>query len=278
MAAKRIVVAALVAAVVLVLTGPAVAGLVEPLTDGNSTLEIDPESSLGVFSWSIGDVSKLHQQWFWFRNNLDDYDDQEYSIDQISAPVVFQHSALPNLVILTYTDAQDRFSVQVTYMLTGGAGSSTSDLMENVKVTNLSAETLTFDIFQYSDFDLAAGGNDSSVRITGGNTAVQTGYGDAMITLSETVTTGSPDLSEVGAFSTTLDKLMDGDVSDLDGSTLANGPANLTWAFQWADRAIAPGQAFIISKDKLLTMEPVAEPAGLGLIGLALLALRKKRS
>jgi len=276
MKAKRIIVAALVAAVALVLTGPAVAEVIT-LADGNSTLQIDPESSLGVFNWSIGDVSKLHQQWFWFRNNLDDYDDHEYSIDQISAPVVFQHAGVPGLAILTYTDP-DRFSVQVTYLLTGGAGLLTSDLMENVKITNLSAETLTFDIFQYSDFDLGASGDDSSVRITGGNTAMQTAYGGAMITLSETVTTGSPDLSETGVFSTTLDKLMDGNVDDLDGSTLANGPANLTWAFQWADRAIAPGQAFMISKDKLLTMEPVAEPASLGLIGIALLALRKKRS
>lgn len=277
MGAKRIVVAALVAAVALVLAGPAVAEVIT-LTDGNSTLEIDAESSLGVFSWSIGDVSKLHQQWFWFRNNLDDYDDHEYSIDQISAPTVFQHPDVPNLVILTYTDAQDRFSVQVTYLLTGGAGSSTSDLMENVKITNLSAETLTFDVFQYSDFDLGVDGNDSSVRITGGNTVVQTAYSGAMITLSETVTTGSPDLSEVGVFSTTLDKLMDGNIDDLDGSTLANGPANLTWAFQWADRRIAPGHSFMISKDKLLTMEPIAEPASLGLIGLALLAIRRKRS
>ncbi|MFH1731565.1 MAG: hypothetical protein ABIF82_07930 [Planctomycetota bacterium] len=276
MKAKRIVVAALVAAA-LVLTGPAAAEVIT-LTDGNSTLQIDPESSLGVFGWSIGDVSKLHQQWFWFRNNLDDYDDQEYSIDQISPPAVFQHPSVPNLAILTYTDAQGRFSVQVTYMLTGGAGLLTCDLMENVKVTNLSAETLTFDIFQYSDFDLGVDGDDASVRITGGNTAVQTGYGGAMITLSETVTTGAPDLSETGIYSATLDKLMDGNVNDLDGSTLANGPANLTWAFQWADRRIAPGQAFIISKDKLLTMEPIAEPASLGLFGIALLALRKRRS
>jgi len=277
MKAKRIVVAALVAAMALLLAGPAVAEVIT-LTDGSSTLKIDPESSLGVFGWSIGDVSTLHQQWFWFRNDLDDYDDQEYSIDQIGAPAVFEHPAVPNLAILTYTDAQDRFSVQVTYLLTGGAGSRTSDLMENVKITNLSAETLTFDVFQYSDFDLAVDGNDSSVRITGGNTAVQTAYGGAMITLSETVTTGSPDLSEVGVYSTTLDKLMDGGPTELDGSTLANGPANLTWAFQWADRRIAPGQALIISKDKLLTMEPIPEPAGLGLIGVALLALRKKRS
>ena len=277
MKAKRIVVAALVAAVALVLAGPAVAEVIT-LADGNSTLQIDPVSSLGVFGWSVGDVSKLQQQWFWFRNDLDDYDDQEYSIDQVGAPDVFQHPDVPNLAILTYTDTQDRFSIQVTYMLTGGAGSRTSDLMENVKVTNLSGETLTFDIFQYSDFDLGVGGDDSIVRITGGNTAVQAAYGDTMTTLSETVTTGAPDLSETGIYSATLDKLMDGNVNDLDGSTLANGPANLTWAFQWADRAIAPGQAFIISKDKLLTVEPVAEPASLGLIGIALLALRKKRS
>jgi len=90
--------------------------------------------------------------------------------------------------------------------------------------------------------------------------------------------TGSPDLSEVALFSTTHDKLMDGGIDNLDGSVAGYGPADLTWAFQWSERTIAPGQAFMISKDKLLTMEPIPEPAGLGLMGLALLGLRKRRS
>ena len=277
-ATGRMWAAACVAAVALAVGGPAVAGLIT-LADGNATLQIDPDTSAGVLDWSIGTTTNLDRQWFWFRNDLPEWSGREYSVDEIGTPVVFQTPAVPNLAILTYTDAQNRFSIQLTYMLTGGAGSRTADLMENVKVTNLGDTTLTFDIFQYSDFSLGGDSDDYSVRITGGNRAVQTGYGPG-VTLSETVTTGSPDLSEVGMgiYPTTLEKLTDSDIDDLSGSTVLYGPADLTWAFQWSDRSIAPGHAFIISKDKLLTVQPVPEPAGLGLIGLALLALRKRRS
>jgi len=281
----RAVVMAAAMGILVGLSGAAYGGVVT-LTDGSSTVEIETESSLGVFSWSIGEISVLEQQWFWFRTNLPEWSVREYSIDEIGTPVVVQMlPVLPNLAVLTYTEERAdpadpaRFSVQVTYMLTSGAGLLSADLMENVKVTNLSDSTLTFDIFQYSDFDLSGDDLDHSIAITGGNRVVQTGYAPGLITMSETVTTGSPDLSEVAVFSATLGKLTNvGIVDDLDGSKVGYGPADLTWAFQWSERAIAPGQAFMISKDKLLTIEPIPEPAGLGLMGLALLGLRKRRS
>ncbi|MFH1730041.1 MAG: hypothetical protein ABIF82_00140 [Planctomycetota bacterium] len=279
----RSVVMAAAMGILVGLSGAAYGGVVT-LADGSSTVKIETESSLGVFGWSIGELSVLEHQWFWFRTNLPEWNAREYSIDELGTPNVLQIPVMPNLAILTYTEERadpadpPRFSVQVTYMLTSGAGLLSADLMENVKVTNLSNSTLTFDIFQYSDFDLSGDDLDHSIAITGGNRVLQTGYGPALITLSETVTTGSPDLSEVAVFSTTFDKLTNGGIDDLDGSKVGHGPADLTWAFQWSERSIAPGQAFMISKDKLLTVEPIPEPAGLGLIGLALLAVRRKRS
>jgi len=289
---KKLTMALVMAAAVGILvglSGAAYGGLVT-LTDGSSTVriaptssDVEPDGTLGVFNWSIGEISVLQQQWFWFRTDLPEWSMREHSIDELGTPDVVQVPVMPNLAVLTYTEERadpadpPRFSVQVTYMLTSGAGLLSADLMENVKVTNLSDSTLTFDIFQYSDFDLSGEDLDHSIVITGGNNVMQTGYGSALITLSETVTTGSP-MSEVAIFSATLDKLTNAGIDNLDGSTVGSGPADLTWAFQWSERTIAPGQAFIISKDKLLTIEPIPEPAGLGLVGLALLAVRKRRS
>lgn len=59
--------------------------------------------------------------------------------------------------------------------------------------------------------------------------------------------------------------------------SLALGPGNVTWAYQW-DTTIQPGSTFIISKDKRLSgITPIPEPgtavllatAGLGLLACA---------
>ena len=237
-----------------------------------------------MYQWSVNGVECLNQQWFWFRNDLPEYNDREYSIHEIGTATVSQFLTLDDLALLKfkytdYVETEARFSVEILYVLSSGSGLLVADMIENITIQNLSDEAITFDFFQYSDFDLNGTTTDQSVEITGGNTVVQRGYGDGsmFISVSETNVSGSPDFWEAGIYPDTLNKLTNGDPDDLNKDLLQTGPVNLTWAFQWAGRSIQPGQAFMISKDKLITMEPVPEPAGLGLVGIALLALRKRR-
>lgn len=250
------------------------------LTDDDSTVVIDPHGSTGMKTWKIGDTDHLSQQWFWFRTSLGGvYSDREYSIDEISAPSVVQ--AIPSVAEITYADGN--IEAQVTYSLTDVPGLlGGSDLIEIVRVTNNTDEALTLTLIQYSDFDLGGTATDTDLEITNGNTATQkdTAVGALM---SETVVSQLHLVSsEVGYWNTTLAKLVDGDVDNLDGTTLLTVDGNMTWAFQW-EKELAPGEALLFSKNKHISLKPggdkpVPEPAGLGLVGIALLALRKRRS
>lgn len=266
---------ALVVGLILAFAGAAQAAIIT-LSDGGSTVVIDPDTSAGVKQWTVGGVNHVAQQWFWFRTNLDGSKAQEYSIDQISAPVV--STPVPNFTTITYTDPLKQFKVSVTYALIGAYMSA--DLGEIISFTNTSKQPITLNFFEYSDFDLAGTVNDGKVEILNGNQAYQWDTAQTNeLNVSETVVSGSPDRSEVGVWPSTLTKLTDVNIDDLDNSYLLEETANLTWAFQWEDRVLQPGRSLLISKDKWIEYNaPVPEPAGLGLIGLVLLALRKRRS
>ena len=257
---------ALAIAVALVLA-PAARAVPVTMTDGNSTVLIDPESSAGIYDWTIGGTSHLAQQWFWFRASVDGWNDREYSIDTIGTPVVTQ--PVPNLATLTYTDSQGRFAIETMLILAGGDGFHAADLAEIVKVINLSNDPITFTLFEYGDYNLAGDPVDVSLKIAGGNTAEQAGIGDWMIAEMHSVVTGPPDLCEAATYSDTLDKLEDADIDNLN-NVLAAGAGDCTWAFEWLGREVDPLQALIISRDTIINTEPVAEPGSFALLVLGL--------
>ena len=272
---RLVVIVVLLGAVAGIFHAPAAAGVIT-LTSGDSQLDLDPGTSAGVLNWRIGGVSHLSQQWFWFRASLDGFDDRERSLDALDdSPVIFQHAAMPNVARLTYSDG--RLEVQVTYLLVSSAGLRSADLLEVIQIANLTDESITLNFFQYADFDLGGDDEDDQVRVTGGNTVVQQDT-DENITLSETIVSRNPDLHEVGAGSDILEKLENDGIDDLSGPSSLATAGDLAWAFQWKDREIPAGQSLLISKDKVLTSEPIAEPAALSLLALALLARPKRRN
>ncbi|MFH1730893.1 MAG: hypothetical protein ABIF82_04475, partial [Planctomycetota bacterium] len=228
-------------------------------------------SSAGMLRWDIGSVSHLSQQWFWFRNSLDGYNGREYSLDEISAASVNQ--ILPNIARIKY--AEPRLSIDVTYLLVSGAGLASADITEIVKIANLTDDEITFSFFQYSNFDLGGDADDDSIEITGGNTVLQSDGGGH--TLSETVVSNHPDLSEVGVAPATLAKLTDGDANDLDGTASIMGPSDLTWAFEWKDRVIGGRETLVITKDKLIASTPIPEPGPAALLTFALAGMARTR-
>jgi len=249
------------------------------LTDDNSTAEIDPNSSDGVWSWTIDASDHMYQQWFWYR--IGDAG-PETSIDTLTLLGSLATNTDPfpgdpalDTLSLFYADGVDlassTFTVEVSFNLDGGStGSNLSDIAEQISITNLSDSTLDFHFFQYSDFDLNSSPNDT-VELVNANTVRQS---DLDWTISETVVTPAADGFELDFFGITRGKLNDAAATTLGNAfgTGPVGPGNVTWAFQW-DETISAGGAFQISKDKNMT----PEPATLGLLLIGGLILLRRR-
>jgi len=267
------VVAAMVLVVCVAMAPASGNAAIVTLTDLNSTVSIDPASSTGVSSWTVGGVNQLFQQWFWYRVGATG---GESSVDTLATAVVNQLDA--STVKITYTGTG--LTVSLLFALTGGTtGSGTSDLAETIKITNTSETSKSLHFFQYADSDLNGGSGGDTVKIdaTNHNTVTQTkGTG----TLSETVLTPAPNNWEVNYYDTTLAKLIDGSPTTLNGIVGPLGPGDMTWAFEW-DQDIAAGGTLIISKDKHLApipLPPTVLLLGTGLLGLVGLRFRRNRA
>jgi hypothetical protein len=254
---------------------PALATLIT-LSDKNSVVTINPDSQVGVTGWTVDGGSQLYQQWFWYRIGENGGE----------API----NTLGNKTSGTYRGTRGAYvgysgnglSVEVDYLLTGGGPSSgTADLAESISLENTSASPITVHFFQYSDFDLNGVGAGDMVQFINTNTVSQW---KGLLTMAETVNIPAPTHREGGFYPSTLTSLNDGNLTTLSDYPLVGtplGPGNMTWAYQW-DRTIAPGDTFLISKDKHISGAASApEPSALGLllagaIGAAVYVLRRE--
>lgn len=239
------------------------------LTNNNSTVQIDPTSQSGMFSWSVDGIDHMFQQWFWYRTGSN----PESSIDTLT--LSNQTLIAPNILKLSYSNA--KVAIDVTYVLTGGTiGSKTSDVGESIRIKNKTTSALDMHFFQYTDFDLGGTPNDDTAVRSNANTILQT---DANGTyFSEVVATPQANHYEIAEYPTIKDLLNDTYPSTLSDS---GGPVtgNVSFAWEW-DRVLSAGGTLIISKDKIIDVNPVPEPAtilliGIGLVGTFVISRRK---
>ncbi|MCI0335552.1 MAG: hypothetical protein L0228_20280 [Planctomycetes bacterium] len=240
------------------------------LVDDNSLVDFDTDDQLNAFNWIVEGQDQLFQQGFWYRvGNV-----AEQSLHTLPHPVEgasdTNFDGNNDTLFVRYNGAG--FRVEVRYVLDGGApGSGTSDLAEQISITNLGRSPLDFHFFQYSDFEIfGTAGNDSAVF----NNANSVRQFEGAMTLTETVVAPVPSHREIAFFDTTRVKLNDAvatTLSDSPPDSFVLGPGDMTWAYQW-DVSIPVGGTFQISKDKLIT-GVIPEPATFALLAIAGLLL-----
>ncbi len=252
----------------------AVGGMLN-LSDGNSTVTIDPTGSDGVNYWSVNGVNQLVQQWFWYR--IGGGPGAASSIDTLGTPTLSGTNSDNNAATLSYSNSALGLGVKVAFGLTGGTPlDGQSDLSETIKITNSSSSAQTISFFQYSNFALQGILGQDSVAFPYPNEVTQTNANSSM---TETIVSPNPSYYEANNVPNTLTNFASPSFGHLSDQATAGPPGGVTWAYEW-DKTINPGQSFIISKDLELSVVPptqnVPEPsslallfsAGLGLIGL----------
>jgi hypothetical protein len=246
------------------------------LADENSSILFNTASPTNASNWQVDGVDQLNQQAFWYRVG----NTAEQSVH--SLPIAFEMASNtnfdPNLDTLFTRYLGAGFHIDMHYSLDGGLpGSRTSDLAEQISISNTGSSPLDFHFFQYNDFDLNGTAAGDSAVFTNANAVRQT---EGTMGVSETVVTPVPSHREIDTFAATLSKLVDAvptTLSDLPAVGNVAGPGDMTWAFQW-DFVLAPGRTYLISKDKHLSGIPEPTAAVLMTLGVGLvLAVRRTR-
>lgn len=245
------------------------------IADGNSEADFDLTSG-GQFNWFVDGLDEIFNQDFYFRaGGMTD----ELSVTatalvghQLTDTNFFVDPRVDTLFVRHF-DAATGLEFDIRYSLSGGSpGSRSADLAEQITIRNVGQSATDVSFFQYVDFDLGGDAAGDFGEILNGRVAFQ-GDATAGISVTETVVTPAPSFFDMKEFPDIIALFSDGLPTTLSNDP---GPAagDLSWAFQW-NFTLAPGETFLISKDKLI----VPAPGAVALLGLAGLAgVRRRRA
>jgi hypothetical protein len=247
------------------------------LSDGNSSVTLDPTSSAGISNWSINGQNEINKEWFWFRNGSSG---GQSSIDTLGNPSVALFDTNGNgkndTAMFTYGPTNG-IQISLTLSLTGGlTGTDTSDVTENLIITNKGTSAVNYHFFEYANFNLGGSTSGENVSIANNNTATETGNG------LQVQTVVSPKASEYEAnlFPSLLNHINSSSTYTLaDISSASNGDGE--WGFQW-DASIPAGGSLPIAVDGRFSAsvqtipEPTSAASVLGLAGACLWRPRRR--
>lgn len=245
------------------------------ISDGNSSAHFDTSTAggrVGMDNWTVDGVNHMYNHWFWFRTDGMTNEARLNSLALgVNGTTDTDFDGNHDTLFLSY--GGNGFTITTRFVIQGGAaGSNTSDIAEQITITNTGTSPRTFSFFQYTDFDLNNDTLDDTVGLANANSVFQHDLLSGT-TVSETVFAPTFSLSEMNIFPTTQGALDDGDVDNLDGSAgPLVGRRDYTWALQW-NFTLGAGESFIISKDLLIT----PTPGSMALLGLGGLAVSRRR-
>ncbi len=238
------------------------------LSDGNSSVTIDPYSPSGVFEWTVELTNHMAQSSYWYRIGGEGIAAplSALSIDHID------QSSTEAMVFYSGTD----FSLQILYSLTGGdPGSGTSDIAETVMVTNKTGSAMSFHLFEYVNLNLLGTADGQTVAFDSDSASVFHSKGTTIAQLSSIP---GPNYWEIGEATALLNKLNNESFGDLSNVTTSHS-GDAAFALQWSRVISAYGTSGAIGQDLLLEGAPVPEPGSLValLSGLGLIPALKRR-
>lgn len=267
------------------LAGPALGSVT--LSQGNSVVELnfgdEPTEAMGAYAWEVDGTDHMHQQWFWYRVGDSGGEAPLDPLDMVGVPLTadLNGDGVDDAADVAYSVAG--LDISLRFVLAGGEpGSEMSTIVETIVLTNTTPDTLDVHFFQYADFDLDGNPEFDSVEILGDpkNTAYQW---EELLYVAETVVTGASDAPthyEAGAVddgpNSILDRLEDGDPTDLQDIAGPIEDTNAAWAFQW-DKTLGPGDSLAISKGKLIMPEPATVVLMFGGVTMVLAMRRRQR-
>ena len=226
------------------------------LTNMNTTAQYDPDTSAGLYNWTVDGVNQLATQWFYYRVGSA----SESGINNV-ARTTTQISA--SRIQSVFTSAGS-FRITISYWLSGSpVGSGVSDISQTISIDSLKASgSLDFHLYMFSDFDLqgTATGDTASFPNSLYVRQMDTTAGTSM---SEIVVSPGPTHKEINTAATLLTKMTDGvatTLADTPGVGVTFGAGNVAWAYEW-DLSISPGGSVTISTDNLISFAaPVTTP------------------